>query len=326
MRILFALNGIDGGATASACDLIDGLRERGHTAVAVAPMSGGSAARRRLEASVEEVCWLNLCWWNRNYRAKWWKRPLLAGLELLRAELVVGNTLRIMSFIRRRGVDLVHTNTALLIEPGFAARAANVPHVWHVREQIGRDRLFKFWIGDPSLVRVFGWFGDAVIANSSASAAIFRPAMLDGRVVVIPNSVKIAAELSSSRRMEIRQRWGVPPGDLVVGMVANLTSRMKGHETFLRAAAQVSARERVTFVVLGKNPLTEGGYASEREYARNLLGLARELGVESSWRLVGFEANIQEVIGATDVVVHPSDQEGFGKVVLEAMAAGIPLI
>src|SRR5947209_6385522 len=52
--------------------------------------------------------------------------PLLAGIPR--------SALQLRALIRERGIDIVHTNTAVILSPALAAGLAGVPHVWHIRE------------------------------------------------------------------------------------------------------------------------------------------------------------------------------------------------
>ena len=101
----------------------------------------------------------------------------------------------------------------------------------------------------------------------------------------------------------------------VVGIVAKL-SAVKGHEHFLRAAARVRERRSdVIFLVVGDGPLRP-----------QLESLTEELGLADAVRFVGVRKDIPEVLGLMDVFVLSSLSEGAPNVILEAMAAGLPVV
>jgi glycosyltransferase involved in cell wall biosynthesis len=99
-------------------------------------------------------------------------------------------------------------------------------------------------------------------------------------------------------------------GPLVAGVAANL-EQWKGIDLLLEAAAQV------------KSPLRLEIYGSGSERAL-LERQARELGVEA--RFHGFVADLREPLGDLDVLVQPSRADNFPLAVLEAMAAGLPVV
>jgi glycosyltransferase involved in cell wall biosynthesis len=110
-------------------------------------------------------------------------------------------------------------------------------------------------------------------------------------------------------------------------MVANLTSRMKRHDLFLQAAAEVlRAYPSAQFVIVGEDPDTVGGYRSEVEYARGLKSLASQLNLNGRVQWPGYVADVPAIMNAVDVLVHPSDRESFGRVAVEAMACGKPVV
>jgi glycosyltransferase involved in cell wall biosynthesis len=90
----------------------------------------------------------------------------------------------------------------------------------------------------------------------------------------------------------------------------------KGVATFLKAAARVSkASPEARFLVVGDGPLRE-----------ELLGLAGRLGMEDRVRFLGYRTDARALIGLLDVLVVPSLTEGSPLIVLEAMAAGVPVV
>jgi glycosyltransferase involved in cell wall biosynthesis len=113
---------------------------------------------------------------------------------------------------------------------------------------------------------------------------------------------------------------GVPDGAPVVGLVARL-QRWKGVHVLIEALPELLRAQHETHVVVvgGDHPLEPG-------YREHLLGLAQRLGVAERVHLVGYQADGPAWMRAFNVVVHASDREPFGLVVLEAMALGKPLV
>ena len=105
-------------------------------------------------------------------------------------------------------------------------------------------------------------------------------------------------------------------------MVGRL-ERCKGHLTFLHAAAQVAEWDpQVRFAVVGGDVPGRRG----RAHAAALRRTADELGLGERLHFAGDQDQPYAWLDAFDIAVHASDSEGFGMVVLEAMALGAPLI
>lgn len=140
-------------------------------------------------------------------------------------------------------------------------------------------------------------------------------------VEVIPGGIDVgvvAARRGSGAGIRARLGLGERP---VIGIVGRL-QQWKGQDVFLRSAAIV--RERVPtaqFVVVG-----EPTWPSDGPYARSLVRLADELGIAEYVHFAGHQADPYPWFDAFDVVVHASDAEPFGLVVLEGMALGKPVV
>jgi len=105
------------------------------------------------------------------------------------------------------------------------------------------------------------------------------------------------------------------PDSLVVGTVARL-SRQKGIEYLLHAAKTVIKQfPDITFIIAGKGPLES-----------QLKGLSIKLGISDKVKFLGFNDDIPKLLSVIDIFVLPSLWEGMPNVVLEAMAAGKPVI
>ncbi len=118
-----------------------------------------------------------------------------------------------------------------------------------------------------------------------------------------------------SRRQEVRQRWDVPSDAFVVGTLGRLT-RGKGLGEFLAAASRIARRMPGAFFVA----VGEGG-----ERAR-LERIAREAGIAGRVRFPGYTDDVPGALGAMDLFVFPSRSEGLPGAVIEAQAAGLPVI
>jgi glycosyltransferase involved in cell wall biosynthesis len=132
------------------------------------------------------------------------------------------------------------------------------------------------------------------------------------RVSLIPNAVVPAPDDPPDLSGLLPDGW--PEGPLV-GVVARLQPE-KGVATFLEAAARVSKFSPETrFLVAGDGPLRE-----------ELQGLAERLGMEDRVLFLGYRSDARALMELLDVLVVPSMTEGSPLIVLEAMAAGLPVV
>jgi glycosyltransferase involved in cell wall biosynthesis len=145
-----------------------------------------------------------------------------------------------------------------------------------------------------------------VVANSQAAAAqVVAEGLRADRVVVIPNGIDMARYRAAPHR----------PARRVVTSVANLR-REKGHDVLIAAAARVMrAHPDVVFHLVGGGPMRD---ALERQ--------ARDLGVAEAVRFLGHREDVPQLLYDSDVFVLPSLSEAFPNGVVEAMAAGLPVV
>jgi glycosyltransferase involved in cell wall biosynthesis len=110
----------------------------------------------------------------------------------------------------------------------------------------------------------------------------------------------------------VRRELGIPEGAFVVGSVGRL-ARQKRYDRLLRTVASLPGEVHCLI-------------AGEGDERGPLTALAAELGIAGRVHLAGFRADVGDVLAALDVFVLSSDREGFANAMLEAMAAGLPVV
>jgi glycosyltransferase involved in cell wall biosynthesis len=134
-----------------------------------------------------------------------------------------------------------------------------------------------------------------------------------------------AREFEQARPAALCDELGLAKGTRLVGMLARFDS-WKGHEVFLDAAERVGRiRGDVHFVMVG-GALNAAQLPHVARLKRSVEERRRALGLEGSTALLDHRDDVAAVLAALDVLVCPSDHEPFGMVVLEAMAAGRPVV
>lgn len=298
-KVLHVMNAAAGGAALSTLALMRALEARGIGACAVCNEGGTAEEKQALvEATHGEARFTSLYWWNAKIRAKAWKRPLLEARQWVKTGARLGSVAVVAKAARDFGADLLHTNTILTPDAAHAARLLGLPHAWHVRELTGPEDPFRLPLEGEALRKVLERDASVLIANSHVTASKLPP---HSALRVIPNGLELQA--FRGPRLE-RTRP-------VVGMVANVTSRTKKHALFL-AAAKLLAGLDVDWRLYGHAP--EGD-----AYVGEVKAQAGAVAV------MGF-AEAPLVMRELDVLVHPADNESFGRTVVEAMAAGVPVV
>jgi len=112
---------------------------------------------------------------------------------------------------------------------------------------------------------------------------------------------------------------------IVIAMVAGLTARWKKHPVFVKAALRVDPSLPVEFRIYGHDP-SNGGKHPGGAYIDDLHALIAEANATARFHWPGHVADPRKVMAEIDLLVHSADHESFGRVIVEAMAAGLPVI
>jgi glycosyltransferase involved in cell wall biosynthesis len=240
---------------------------------------------------------------------------VLPAGRLRQPHRILGTILKLRRLIQRWNIDLVF---GWMGKPhlygGTAALLTSKPAMW-------------YQLGTPSRTSVLDWLihllpARAIISCGEEGMKVqgsfwpHRPMRL-----VFPGvdfDRFNAASLPSPS--EARKQLGLPLTGPIVGIVGRL-QRWKGIHVFIEAIpAVLKGVPDANFVVVG------GVHDLEADYAANLREQIRMLGLEGRVVLTGLQQNVPLWMQAMDVVVHASDREPFGIVVLEAMALKKPVV
>jgi glycosyltransferase involved in cell wall biosynthesis len=229
-------------------------------------------------------------------------------LPRLRPWTLLGSVLavwRLRALLVRERVALVHAHGSRgALYAGLAGHRLGVPLVWHVR------------VADPDrhLDRLLVRLSAAIVANSGATAArLRRLPRAEARTTIVPNGVDLARFAPGPADPALREALGLAPAVPVVGYFGRL-ERGKGVDVLLDAAERLHAGlPAATFLFVGDGPL------------RASLG-ARAAASGLPARFVGPRDDVAALLRLCAVVVLASRQEAFGRVLIEAMATGVPVV
>jgi len=235
--------------------------------------------------------------------------PRLRGLGVLR---LPGGVLRLARFIRHEHIDIVHANGArCTLYAGFAGRLSRVPVIWHVRV-LERN---------PFLDALRGALAARIICISRAVEETLLPLRTpQGKTVVIYNGVD-QEPFRTAAPADVHAMFGIPPERRLV-LVAALIVRWKGQADVIEALGCMSPEQRRTVQVLfAGRELTPG-----KPFTAFLQARARQLGVDGHITWCGHRSDLPSLMRGSDVLLLASHGEPFGRVIVEAWAAGLPVI
>ncbi|MBU1017251.1 MAG: glycosyltransferase family 4 protein [Patescibacteria group bacterium] len=144
------------------------------------------------------------------------------------------------------------------------------------------------------------------------------------KIIIIPNGISLKAfnlpsKLKIKHRIEICEKYGISPQNLIVGNISRLTIE-KGHSIFIKVLRELENEKKISNVKFL--------FAGEGELREELIRMVKSYGLPEKTIFTGFisEEDKIKVLSSLDVFVFPTLAEGFGIVLIEAMASGLPCI
>lgn len=301
VRLLFLARSLNyGGSERQLVALATELRQRGES-VAVATFYPGGPLRPELEVS-------NVPVFSLRKRSRWdivsflWRWGCL--MRSLRPAILHGylGSANILTVLLK---PLLPTTKVV-----WGVRASNME-----LERYGLLDRVLYWIECR-----LSHFADLIIVNSHAGRDYaIAHGFPSNKLIVIPNGIDVERFCPDHKaREQFRKKLGVADAESLIGLVGRIDP-MKGHGTFLRAAAiLLNGRQDVRFICVGEGP---------ESYRRTLLSLTEELGLSSKVTWAGATDHMEALYNALDVATCCSSYgEGFSNVIGEAMACGIPCV
>ena len=260
--------------------------------------------------------------WASVYRGRRWLL-LLRELSWLPAHLIAFERL-----LRSTSFDVVHLNDSPLIAAGWLAHRHRIPVLWHLRSALPDDGTsLRSRFIRTSLRR----FSSASIAINEDVAQSFSVGS-----EVVPNTVDLERFRPGSKR-EAREQLQLDPDKPIVTFFGFLYPS-KGFQEFIDAAAEISrSRPDTRFMIVGGAVRGEEFFRTPlgrvlrlfdlaRNYDRDTRQLIARLGIAEHITLVPFTPDTALRYRASDVVVSPSRGPELGRPVIEAAAAGVPVV
>lgn len=301
MKVCFvaACPGTDNrGGPRSLLETIDALREQGVECFVLVPASG----RLIEELNSRGIAYSVIPYkrWVESLNYPTWKRWRKVVWNLLMA-------VAIASQIRQWQCDIIYTNTISIGVGALAAVLLGKPHVWHIREFVYEDHAQGFDFGRNFTLKLVDRFSQVCIVNSEAVAQKYAQFITPSKLkviyqaVVTPNTAAVIPTTTNFRCIIV--------GALVEG---------KRQEDAIRAIAHlVHTGINVELEIVG-----DGDY----QYQQYLKAIVSENLLEKYVRFTGYVDNSFTLMQSADAVLVCSRCEAFGRVTVEGMRAGKPVI
>ena len=228
---------------------------------------------------------------------------------------------QLVRLLRRGRFDIVHTHSSKAgILGRIAARIAGVPHIVHTVHGWGfHDRM------NPLLKNAYATFEKVLqpwtrplvsVSNKTTRVGLDEGIGRPDAYRLIRSGIPLTRFFPDTERgAEVRERLGLRADDIVVGSVGRL-SPQKNPRDFVRVAELLLRdRENLRFVYVGDGPMR-----TEIERTLDSIGLSDRV------LLLGVRDDVPDLLRAMDVFILTSLWEGLPRVVLQALATGLPVV
>lgn len=202
-------------------------------------------------------------------------------------------------------IDIVHSNSSAMTIGVELSRLLHVKHVWHIREFLDIDYHTHPLFGFNSLRKSIN-NADARIVISNAVKIHWR--LKDSNTFVIPNAVRSKSEISY-----------IPVKDKYILTCSASLSETKGSSFAIKAFAKSGLAEKGYTLKMIGSIVTD-------EYKDHILNLINEEGVGGKVELLGYKNDIKEYFEHATAFLMTSENEALGRVTIEAMFYGCPVV
>lgn len=229
----------------------------------------------------------------------------------------------IKKIVKENEYDIVHCHTPIA---AMCTRLACIKQRKKGTKVFYTAHGFHFYKGAPSknwmiyypIEKICSYFTDVLITINREDYNLAKKKMNAKRIEYVPgvgiNTKRfLSLELSDEQKAELHKEIGVPENAKLLLSVGELNEN-KNHQIVLKALSLINNND-IHYAIAGKG--------SKGEYLKNL---AKELGLDGRFNLLGHRKDVEKLYKLADCFVHPSFREGLPVSVMEAMCSGLVLV
>ena len=224
---------------------------------------------------------------------------------------------QIALYAREHSIDMVHNNTAAVLEGIYLKRKLKLPLIWHVHEIIVKPKAISDFIN-----MLMGRYADKIVTVSQAVANHIKqsPFIKDSQVEVIYNGVDNAVYYPIDAS-SIREKFDIAQDALVIGMIGRVNA-IKGQNDFIEAVEPLLEKNEQAVAFLAG-----GVFPGEEWRLEELDKRIASSSVVSQIHRIDYYDKTSELYNMFDIFVLPSIKpDSLPTVVLEAMACSKPVV
>lgn len=280
------------------------LKEEGHEVILVLPRSGELetyAQNYQIEVYISRLAVI--------------RRKYLSFIGLFnRLRSLIISLRSLNAVVRQREIDVIYTNTTVVLVGAILALITRKPHIWHVREIFDKPLILK-----RAITALMKASGSIVLCVSEKVKECWWPGKKNDKVHLLYNGI----DLRKYDNLDLNplDELGIVNGTVVLGMIGRV-NLIKGHEYFLDIAEYLIHRyDNLHFVLIG-DPFEGYEYLEERIKSR-----IDRVPLKGKCSYLGYREDIPALLNSIDIFVLPSIMpDSLPTVIIEAMASSKPVV
>lgn len=233
------------------------------------------------------------------------------------------NVHRIVDFIKKNNIELVHTNSNIRWEGALAANLCGIHHIYAIRVDFDPTLhvYSHFPLQNASFAQLMTSLSSRILSVSQQCADSLSPPIPSDKIRIINNgldSTKYDRLFSSIKPCNIRTELGIPENTPLI-TAAGRISPDKGFDVYLQAAnAILKIHPKTHFLLAGAD--------ENKHFSDTLKRSALNQQIHEHFHFLGFRKDIAEILVESDIFVLSSRHEGQSNALLEAMACECAII
>jgi len=220
----------------------------------------------------------------------------------------------IRSYLKKNKINIIHSHG---YKANFysllAATANNIAIITTCHNWLSVNYKMKIyeWIDK----KVLSKFNKIIVVSDEIEEKILNADILPAKVIKINNGIGIGKYRGQNKRRDIRAQLGIGEDTVVVGSVGRLDNNKGISQLLMAAKLLLHEFNNIVFLIVGDGPARQ-----------KLCDESENMGINDHVIFTGYSNDIPAILSAIDIFVLPSFIEGLPMVLLEAMAAGKPVI
>lgn len=304
------------GANQSLLNLLEGLAHFGVLPYVIAPQEGylvDMLRQRQIAYALFPIqIWVGAKRENRSLRQ--WGKSKYEVMKRLRKNLSLFFPL--IRQLREWNIDIVYTNTSISPIGIFCAKWLGLPHVWHIREFADLHYNLNFDFGKYAFQRVLGWSDVRVAISKAVSQHVILQKQMKHSFIVY-NGVAWKKDMIE-RFARVQQINKNNYQRSFTFAIIGLIHPAKGQDIAIQAFSEIAKDySQARLLIVGDGDV---------EYKKKCEELVAKNRIDGQVEFCGFVREIEQIYFDADVILMCSRNEAMGRVTVEAMTAGRPVI